>query len=134
MTTKGTKRVKNFFWKVTKAKAIAALGQFIMLAVHRGMHHNDVLLEVITEYNERYLRDNGLSGVKLVSERELLRLLKGTALEVSHGALMNYKRAGALDCKEPDKPAFYENSTKVVYDLEVAKVCIRRHLAALAGG
>lgn len=122
-----SKKVKNFFWKVVDAKTIAALSTFIKLAVVRGVHHNEVLHEIIDAYNRRYISEESLSGVRLVDEQDLLAELEKSGLRISHTTLMKYKRDGVLD-----GPACYSNGFRVVYNLDIVRQRVKKMPGVMA--
>lgn len=124
--------VRNFFWKVTDTRAIQTLDLFIKLAVHRGLHHNDVLEEALERYNAAYLEDNpAVKPSNLVSESDLLDMLREAGLTVSHTLLMKYKREGKFSQSlTATGPLFYSNGTKVVYDWPLCRAWFTEKLAS----
>lgn len=123
------KVVKNFFWPIYDRQTVKDLETFIKFSIVRGVHHSDVLAELVTEYNRRFEAQHPeLRGIKLAHETDLLKALRQAKTPVSRCLLVRYRESrmkvdGLI-------PLFWTDGRRVVYNLEACKLFFKARAAA----
>lgn len=108
---------KNFFWPIADDQTREQLELFINLSIVRGVHHCEVLAEMVKSYNERFLDENpSLRGVSLIGERGLIKRMRDAGTPVHRVALVRHR--GSKSFSLGAVPLFWTDGRRVVYNLE----------------
>lgn len=119
---KNKKPIHHYQWKFTKKVDLEYFREFEKIALSQGLHVDQILMEMVINYNER----NKLS-FPLVSEPELLVLLEKKGLSTTRQALRNYRRAGFLQDPVNGK-WWYTDGRNIGYNATlVASFIAKRH-------
>lgn len=120
LRNKGKSRSWHLFWKVPDDETLEQLELFVRLSIIQGVHHTQVLTEMVRVYNAQFIESTGLSEVTLVDEKVLLERLK-PCTPVSRVLLSQYRASRKLVPKSGLKPLFWTDGRRVVYNLEGCK-------------
>jgi len=116
---------KNWFCEISGKGAIESLELFLKLSVVRGVPHETVLAEVMSRYNEEFIRENKLESTKLADENTTLAELRKAGLQVSRRTLWSYRTQEKL-ASANGHPCFWSDGPKrLVYNLGQVKSFFR---------
>jgi hypothetical protein len=115
----------HLFFRSPSQETMDELDLFIKLSVIRGVHHMDVLAEVIKRYNNEFLTERSqLAGIELVDENKLRAALDGQETPASRITLHKLRTDGLM------ADLFWSHGRRVVYNLEGCKAFFRERRAA----